>query len=775
MSQQEEITAVFKSEHFRFPNVDGDVIVGEAFMNGEINDFVSIKGQADEGELRFDHEYRFFGKWTIYHNKRTGEKKPQFAFVSFVPCQPHGRDAVVAYLADAGEGKGFGRSRAARVWDAFGESAVERCREDIEAVADVLIRARLPISMKQLEQLAAELKQRQATEGCTLDLMTLLKGRGFPKTTAQSVIRKWGNRGATLIRRNPYLLMNFHGCGFKRCDALYIELGLPPERLKRQALCAWHAIATQTEGHTWFPIPVAEQGIKANVAGAKLRIPEALTLAIRGRALAETFTDGIQGPMVPPYLHDSPYRWIAEHKNAEHEFDIAKRIEASIGQSTLWPDAATVVGISDHQREELAKAISGQVGILCGGPGTGKTWVVAKLVAAIIAKHGSDNVLIGAPTGKAAVRVTENLAGQGIAKRARTWHSLLMQLETVKQKYFAGKFLIGDESSMNDVDLFARICRAMPAGCHLLLVGDVGQLPPVGHGAPLRDLIAAGLPCGRLTEIKRNSGGIVEACADIAAGRVWQPADNLSHWHLDSVGQQIEYMFKAIQMAKLDGLDPIWDCQVLVPLNAKSELSRAKLNSILQERLNSNPGVKGQPFRVGDKIVNTKNGYFPTIEADSDEETATNDRGDVYVANGELAEVIEAAESYTVAKLSNPHRLVRIPRGKSQQQEQPLPDGETATGTGCTWDLGYALSVHKSQGSEWPVAIVMVDEYPGARNVCSREWLYTAISRAKKRCVVIGKKSTADAFCRNVAIKKRKTLLRETIHLLHAQRQLSEL
>lgn len=240
--------------------------------------------------------------------------------------------------------------------------------------------------------------------------------------------------------------------------------------------------------------------------------------------------------------------------------------------------------------------------------------------------------------------------------------------------------------------------------------------------------------------------------------------------------RQIQQMFEAIaRLSHEEKVDAIWGCQVLVPLNAKSELSRQKLNKILQERLNANPGVAGQPFRVSDKIVNTKNGYFPSIEFTNDEDTATNDRGEVYVANGELAEVIEAAESYTIAKLSNPARVVKIPRGKGERPEQPLTDGETATGTGCSWDLGYALSVHKSQGSEWPMAIVMIDDYAGARMVCSREWVYTAISRAKKRCVVIGKKITADTFCRNVAIKKRKTMLRETIHLLHAQRELSEL
>lgn len=454
----------------------------------------------------------------------------------------------------------------------------------------------------------------------------------------------------------------------------------------------------------------------------------------------------------------------------------------------IWPFPAEIEGISDHQRAELAKALRGTVGILGGSPGCGKTFVAAALIKRLIESIGQAHIAVGAPTGKAAVRVTENLAKYGLSLRARTWHSLLRGgpgggFHYDERNPLPYKVLIGDETSMNDTDLMAAIFRARPAGCHVLLVGDVNQLPPVGHGAPLRDMIAAGLPYGELREIKRNSGGIVEACAAIRDGQQWEPGDNLILAEEITPERQIETMLRAIRQAASEGSNPIWDVQIVVPVNAKSPLSRKAINKLLQQELNRNPAIPGCPFRLGDKIVNTKNAFFPVVDADlSDEETTTNDRNEVYVANGELAEVVDVHEKFVVAKLSNPNRVVRIPLGKRSQDGTEDGDGdlrtddeEKATGTGCSWDLGYALSVHKSQGSEWPVVIVMIDEYPGAKMVCSREWLYTAISRARDKCLLIGKKSVADAFSRKIALGKRKTLLKERILLEIGKRELAEL
>lgn len=876
----QEIEGRFRGEKFRF----GDCLVGEIeLVNGssEIAEaaghrgmMLAIKGDADPDELQHRQSYRFYGRFANYRNKRSGENEKQFHFQTFVAARQHDREGVIAYLEQAGRGNGMGRGTAAKAWEAFGSEAVRILREDPAQLRAVNNR----ITREQSEAIAANLVRQRATEDATIELTNLLAGRGLPKTTARNAIKEWGNRAASQIKRDPYALMRFRGCGFKLCDSLWIELGLSRDRLRRQALCAWYSIASNSDGHTWHPVEMVAKAVQQAIGATNARPKRAIQLATRlGRlsvdhygALAALRSDGANGPIVD----EGGRVWLAEGRKAEAERSLARMVcealdearprsvtafdtvelsfeeaveliqcrrcgrqltapevhvwnglpfgptcighisdgtdveivaladwidqqppivrkiveEAPRGRITLpafslWPDPSSIKEIDAHQRSKLADALMGRVAILGGSPGTGKTYVTAQMVRALLRTGavGVDDIAVGAPTGKAAVRITEAMQAAGLPLRARTWHSLLgvgqadgdsgnwgfLHNESNPWSY---RVVIGDESSMLDTSLMCSIFRARPRGCHMLLVGDVHQLPPVGHGAPLRDLIAAGVPYGELTEIKRNSGGIVEACAAIRDGEKWDGGDNLEITDSRTPPEQIGHMLRSIHQATQRGLDPVWDCQILVAVNARSPLSRKILNERLQHELNPNPKVPGTPFRVADKIVCLKNGRYPVIDLDADAEQT--DDGEVYVANGELAS-IEAIESgYLVASLANPKRIIRIPRGKASSDDG---DDEKAASTGCSWDLGYALSVHKSQGSEWPVSIVMLDEYPGARMVCSREWLYTAISRAKELCVMVGRKATADSMCRRVAIGKRKTFLRELIHLRTAEKVLETL
>lgn len=777
-----EITAEYLGERFRFENPDGDVIIGEAHANGTINAPITIKGPADPDELRHRHSYRFYGKWSKYTNRRTGDTEEQFHFQTFVAVQPHNRDGVIAYLRHAGQGFGFGAARAAALWDAFGSDAVRVFREEPERTMHELAVRRLPLAGESYYKMADELWRQQALENCTIDLTDLIAGRGLPKTIARRAIQEFGNLAAAVIRRDPYKLMRFRGCGFKRCDQMYLDLGLPAGRLKRQALSAWYAIASNTNGDTWYPLRTAQNGIRQNIAGAELRIDKAIELATRGKAIDQDRTDGIAGPLAA----DGGYVWVAESRKSSNEAELAELVADAASEGCDWPSVDSIPNIDGEQPARLAEALRGPLGILGGSPGTGKTFAAANLIGACISHFGEAAVGIGAPTGKAAVRLTEGLQAYGINLRARTWHSLLgvesssdrggWGFKHGKENPLPYKVLIGDESSMNDTDLAAAIFRARPKGTHVLLCGDCNQLPPVGHGAPLRDLIAAGLPYGELREIRRNSGGIVEACAAIRDGQRWDAGDNLQQLECGSPAGQIALVDRTLDEAAAAGLDPVWDCQILAAVNAKSPLSRKELNKHLQATLNHRPGVQGQPFRVGDKIVNTKNGYFPVHDLDADDaETQTNDRDEVYVANGELAEVLDVSEKLTIAELSSPYRVIKIPRGKATESDDcdaPLDD-DSKTNTGCSWELGYCLSTHKAQGSEFKWAIVLGDDYPGARMVCDRSWLYTSISRAKSKCVLIGRRATFDAMCRKQFMADRKTLLRERILLNMAKLELA--
>lgn len=790
-----EITATYIRERVR----RDDWAIVSAWLaeplatNGQdAEDGVAISVTCDPGELRADQEYRWLGTW-----KDHPKYGRQFHASSFVLKLPHGRAGVISYLRDAGEGLGFGPARAAKCFEIWGGDAVEHFRKEPADVANALQHCggRYGISDQTATAIAARLNEDAALESCTLDLLDVLTGRGFPRTATRELVKRWGNRASNVVRRDPYRMIGVvRGAGWKRCDALYTELGLPLVKMKRQALAAAYSITRVSEGHTWFPDSIPLRFVEREIGGATPRPAKAVERAVRRGYLAEIRTAGAAGPVTTSETADGVVRWVAERRKADNERELAELVAEAMRERESWPAAAMLGKASQHQRAMLQMAMQGTIGILGGGPGTGKTFTVAALCQSLSSTIGLDQVAIGAPTGKAAVRVTETLQQHGVQLRARTWHSLLRGgvdggFLFNRQNPLPFRVLIGDESSMVDTDLMAAIFRARPAGCLVLLVGDTGQLAPVGHGRPLFDLIQAGIPYGELTEIKRNSGGIVEACHAIRQGRRWEAGDNLRVIEETTPDGQIAAMLRTIREASAGGADPVLSCQVVCPVNAKSPLARKTLNEILQRELNAGGERAGSnPFRVGDKAVNLKNGRFPAVEWDTgSDEVDVSDRGELYVANGELARVLHVEDRLTIAQLDNPRRVVKIPRGKSESRSENAdadqdagPAGneeaaENSTGTGCSWDLGYCISVHKSQGSEWPTVIGMIDAYPGARMVCSREFWYTAISRAKSQCALIGQRAVVDADCRKQAIWRRKTFLREMVLLEQARRELCEL
>lgn len=441
-----------------------------------------------------------------------------------------------------------------------------------------------------------------------------------------------------------------------------------------------------------------------------------------------------------------------------------------------WPRAG-LVGLtgegartlSDHQHDQLAHALSRPFGLLTGTPGTGKTFVTARVIRGVLERYGIHEIAACAPTGKAAVRLTSVLRGYNVPVQARTIHSLLeigrnghdgegWGFQRNESNPLAERFVIVDESSMLDCGLAASLFRACAAGTHVLLVGDPYQLPPVGHGAPLRDLIAAGVPCGRLSEIRRNAGMIVEACASIKDGEEFRVAysandGNLLHIEVSEPEQQLEHVRGLLTRFRQSGtFDPMWGVQVIVPTNKSGPLGRREVNRALQTHLNAG-GVQAppNPFKVGDKIICTRNQWCQGY----------NDGRDYYVANGEIGLVIGVEPKVTHARFADDSgeaaRHIRIPMGKPRDDE----DGEG--GTGADFDLGYAITCHKSQGSQWPCVIILADASPGARQVCSREWLYTAVSRAERLCVTIGREGVLQQMVRRPSLEKRKTFLVEEL------------
>ena len=887
VTRKQEIEARFTQERFRF----GDTIIGSvricasskesAAAAGVKSESVSVKGDADLDELQPGLTYRFYGQWSNYTNKQTKLVEKQFHFTSFVQALAHDEEGIVAYLAGVGEGCGVGPGTAKKAWERWGSDAVRVIRENPRELLAINKR----LSDLELQMIGEKLVSLQKVEHATIELTNLLHGRGFAKKLPRKLIQEWGNRAAEIVRKNPYRLMQFRGCGFKLCDQLYLELGGKPTKLLRQALCGWYAVASDQTGDVWFPRAKVMAAIRSTI-GAKADPDRAIEFAERlGRlspnhfgALAVCRTNGTNGPL----SEFGNREWVAEGKRAEQERRLAKltigamaelqprrltefaTVEESITsplelmrcarcsreltapevhvwngkpfgptcigyisdgtdvevvsrdewieqhpqiekflveratkvvvlpEFSLWPDVDQIRLVTQHQRDALSRALVGRIGILGGSPGTGKSHATAQLVKALLesGRVSIEDVAIGAPTGKAAVRITELLQAASIRLHARTWHSLLgigqsdtgdgWSFRFSQNTPWPFKVIIGDEESMKDLSLACAVMAARAKSAHMLLVGDIFQLPPVGAGAPLRDLIAAGVPYGQLTEIHRASGGIVEACAAIRDGKRWEVGDNFHLVEAFTPAAQLVEIERIVDRARAMGLDPIWDVQVITPTNGfanlqkgQSPVSRHKINAHLQGLLNDEPRVAGTVFRRNDKIVCLKNGYISLANPRNVygiDESLLKD-GHIYVANGQLAKVIEVDEKFLIAQIEKSDIEIRIPRGKASDGDG---DEEEAS-NGCSFDLAYALSCHKYQGSECPVVIVVADEYAGAKRLYSFEWWYTAWSRGRQHVWTIGRRGTVDAAIRRRVLPLRKTFLREQIGLIEAEKMLLEM
>jgi exodeoxyribonuclease V alpha subunit len=742
------------------------------YVIGFLRDGTTVCGPAEPGELLPGTVYRFYGEW-----KENAKYGRQFHFVCAVKAQPHTREAVVQYLTRElrNQGTGIGEASAHKLFDKWDSDAVRMLREQPAAAAELL-----NIDVEKCRRAAMVLERDAAVEATKMDLIQLFAGKGFSKHTVKAVIKKWGAKAPALIRRDAFLLMTcgIPGAGFLRCDNLYLSLGGNPGRLKRQALAAWHGVWENSD-HTWCTSTTPTNAVRAKISGTAVRPEKAVELAVRSVWLAQYKQRGVGS------------FYYADADRARHESEVATiAIRLSEDEACTFGDlpAANSAALSAHQKEQLSLSTArGRIGILAGTPGTGKTHTAAALIQAFTADRGQGSVAVCAPTGKAAARITESLQRYNLSIQGCTIHRLLKGERqagvTMEWGFKYGPdeplpfaLVVVDEASMIDTDLMAALLSAIGPRTRLLLVGDPYQLPPVGHGCPLRDLIDAGMPYGELTEIHRNGGLIVQACKAIKAGQPFRTCErfddegnNLLLVNTGSpaaVFDKLTEMFAAV--VQQGNRDPIDDIQIVIALNEKSELARQTLNPFLQKLLNPNGEQSTRnKFRVGDKVFCLKNGVYPRM----------NGGGAYEVFNGEMGRVTHVAkDAKDLGRQPLANGLLKLPAQFTCFKFDDVGDGNrwlkiplTAEYADC-FDLAYAATCHKLQGSEFPVVVVVGDE--AADRVAGREWWYTAVSRARSRCVILGRRATVERQAKRVGLIRRKTFLVEKIRAIQGKLEL---
>lgn len=745
----------------------------ESACIARLTDGSSIIGPASASRLERGVMYTFMGRWEEARDSKYG---PQFRFTTFVIKQHQSPDALVKYLSKTC--RNVGEATAKALYSEYGSDAARKLREEPAAVASAGI-----MSESAAKEAAADLQQFARFEQTRIDLHGLFAGRGFPGKLIDRAISKWGVAAPEVIRARPFSMMvaKLPGCGFKRCDKLYLDLGKPATALKRSALACWHSMREDRTGSTWLDAKDVAKSLMELIPGADPIRSMRLLLRSRWANLRR----------------DGDARYISPNDRARAEQLVADNVRRLLRSPSRWPTDRLAVGAdgtpSEHQVAELTLATKSAVGCFVGGPGSGKTTTLSFLLQLIIADYGRQSVAVVAPTGKAAVRAGESLRARGVDLAATTIHRVLEIGRNghddggwgfLRNRYtpLEQRFVIVDESSMVDVQLMADLLEACTDGTQVLFVGDPYQLPPVGHGAPLRDLLASRVvSVGELTEIRRNSGSIVRACASIKSG---SPVEFPPSLNLDAddklnikivecdqtqVPQTVEAVLKA-----LTRFDRVWETQVITGLNDKSDSSRTKLNTRLARLLNPDGrDVKANPFRVGDKIICKRNASLKVVVPtgkSADPQSALNadwyhkpafGPQEWYVANGEIGRVVAVNSKSSVVRFGGADvPLVTVPVGKpkpSDDGEQPQADG------GCQLDFqpAWAITVHSSQGSEWPCVVCVIDD--AASQIADRNYWYTAISRARSLCILVGPRGVFEKQVKRQAIDRRRTFLTELV------------
>lgn len=660
------------------------------------------------------------GKWTV-----DPERGRQFKAEHIELTAPANPESLEMYLA-SGAVKGIGPTLAHKIIAFFGDRSVEVFDKTPSLLADVP-----GIGRKRVEWIRQSWHEQRGAR----EIAIFLHPFGIGPSRARKLFRQYGADAIRLIKANPYrLVADVRGIGFQTADSIARQLGLAADAPDRIRAAARHVVDEAAgEGHTALSEVELIQRTKDLVDQDDARALDAIEAEIHAGVFAaygEGRTRLISRGDLFAYEKE-----IAERVRQRLAVGSAPLAQINVTRAIAWAEEKLQLVLARGQREAIEMACRSSLCVVTGGPGVGKTTLVRVLCAIFGAKKSV--ILLGAPTGRAAKRLAD-----ASGRMAKTLHRLLEidptngQFMRGPERPLEGELILVDELSMLDVRLAASLLAATPLSASMVLVGDTDQLPSVGPGRVLGDLVESGIvPVARLTEVFRQArdSQIVAAARAVNAGEV--PAeptgDALSDFYIvkaptpDDVTSMILQLVSE-RIPRRFKLDPRSDIRVLTPMN-RGPLGAEHLNRELQRVLNPPNGKEeiargGTLFRVGDRVMQRENDYGK----------------DVF--NGDLGTLV----------------------GLKPIEQQAIVDFE---GRSVEYDfteldqlsLAYATTIHKSQGSEYPCVLVPVHSQHFI--MLRRNLLYTAITRGKRLVILVGTRRALSFAVQRTDDRRRQTLL----------------
>ena len=714
-SQQSTIQG--QIERVTFYNEDTDFTIARLKASG-YRDLITLVGTMmapTPGQV-----VRVTGQWT--NHPKFGEQFKMLRYTNLVPATTA---AIEKYLG-SGLIKGIGPVMAKRMVKAFGKDTLDIIEKEIDRVIEVE-----GIGEKRVEMIRrAWAEQKEIRE-----VMLFLQGNGVSSGYAAKIYKQYGNQSIDVVKENPYrLAMDIFGIGFVTADKIAVNLGFTKDsEVRAEAGVIYVLGQLSDDGHVYYPYEglieksceilevgreIVEHGLES-LAGQRKVVIE--------KAMESSGSDGERAVYLTQFHICET--GIASRLKSLLSAPVTRR-KVDSDKAMEWVQKQLAISLAPTQIDAVKCAVGSKVMVITGGPGTGKTTII-NAVLKIFGRIGID-ILLAAPTGRAAKKMTE-----ATGREAKTIHRLL---EFSPQKGGFQKneehplkcdLLVIDEASMIDTVLMYHLLKAVPLHATVILVGDVNQLPSVGPGNVLKDIISSGaVPVVRLNEIFRQAkDSAIIVNAHLINRGVIPPLDSTGQTQTDFYFIQKDEPEGALaiilelvsgRIKKAFGLDPIDDVQVLTPMN-RGTVGAHNLNIELQKVLNPREdGITrgARTLRTDDKVMQIRNNY------------------DKEVYNGDIGRIVRIDAENQDVRIAFDGRVVAYEYSELDELV-----------------LAYAVSVHKSQGSEYPCVIVplLTQHYM----LLQRNLLYTAITRGKRLVVVVGSKKAMAIAVKNDRTQER--------------------